>query len=101
MPVAKVPVYLSAFGPPIPGAPWILARPAGGAGKPKYPGPGGPLTKLSVKPLLSRVPPGDARRATRFTEILSEIVNSLIMQGYLVKTSDNPPTWTLNIPPTG
>ncbi len=59
------------------------------------PPPEPPITLIANAPELMRVPDlTDKRRLGRFTEIVSSIVNSLIGQGYLVRTG--PTSWTLN-----
>jgi hypothetical protein len=85
------------------GAPWLQGRPfvpeGGGLHfTPPAPGTrGGPQVKGAALPFLSRVPPeSPERRLTRFTEKLSDIINSLVSKGQLVQTGAK--EWTLFAP---
>jgi hypothetical protein len=87
------------YGPPIPGAPWARRQAPARAPAPAAPGtPGGPTIKQ--RRLVPRVPPGsDPRRQARFFDMVSELINSLLTQGYITETGTNPPTWVINVPP--
>ena len=81
------------IGPFLPDSPWSLLGPilpAAPAGSPPVPPP--PPAPPGAKPLIAYDPNIDPR-LRRFTQVLTDIANSLIRQDELIKTG--PSTWTL------
>lgn len=72
------------FGPPIPGAPWSAVHPGSTGGKGTLP----PLKLIPKKPFVARVPSrqSDQRRGARFTEAISNMINSLAGSGMIAQT---------------
>ena len=106
--VAQVYAPSITVGPPILGAPWtfyhgFVTPPTTGAAAgpvppppPPGPPPPPPATYRKALPLLNRNPTDDPRMK-RFTNQLSEIINSLVTKGYLVQDLDG--EWHINPAP--
>jgi hypothetical protein len=94
------------FGPTSPGMPWTSGGAdsvIGGFSAISPGAPPAPPTTSNVKsfPVLRRVPkPDNARRLGRFSELLTQIINSLIAGGYIVRTGDGV-TWVIEPGDTG
>lgn len=99
--VAPTPTYAPPLrgGPPIPGAPWRLSR------APTFPraqyrttpptSTAGNATGLEFFERVNEAVSNDGReRLRRFTERVSNLLNSLVAKGILVKTG--PATWTIS-----
>lgn len=82
-------------GPPLIGAPFVQEPPLlppSTVIQFKPPSPPPPFIATPIQPFIERVPSGD-RRLTRFTDIVSQIFNSLMGQGLLKQTG--PSSWTI------
>lgn len=99
-------------GPPMAGAPWFrpgsppnnYSGPSTAPSPSPSPVPGGggvpvPGGTTQTVQFVPRYNPNDVTgrsdRLQRFTEIVSQIINSLLTQGLIRQTSFNPPTWTI------
>lgn len=82
-------------GPPVPGTPWFVLAVSGFAPAPPPPSPPTPPVAAKEIPLVPRVPLPlkDERRLARFTEVVSNILNSLIAQGLIEQTG--PASWAI------
>lgn len=81
------------IGPPLLGAPWSLLGPFLPAAPASSPPAPSPSPAIVQKTLIAYDPKIDPR-LRRFTQIITDIANSLIRREELIKTGPN--TWELN-----